>query len=74
LPRLSHMKCSFMCFSNAAVQNVVDLLSTAANHMDPTVWASNLLVGTINYHYSKDQSKYNPQSVCVSCTLMQQDA
>jgi hypothetical protein len=63
------MKCPFMCFSNIAVHNVVDLLSTAANYMDPTVWLSDLLIGTINYHYSRDKNVQNQSIVHNVCVL-----
>jgi 3-keto-L-gulonate-6-phosphate decarboxylase len=67
--KLSHMKCRSTCFSNVAVQNVVDLLSTVANFMDPTVWLSNLLIGTINYHYSRDKNVQNQSIVHNLCVL-----
>jgi hypothetical protein len=64
---LSYMKSPFTCVSIVAVENVVDLLSTAANYMDPTVWLPNLLIGTINYHYYRNKNvKIKVQStICV---------
>jgi hypothetical protein len=45
---------------------VVDLLSTAANFMDPTIWLSSLLIGTINFHYLgiKVQNESIVHSLC----------